>query len=265
MKTLKITPKTSFKFDDSQLLEYNQNDNKSDTTFNTKIEKIKQMKPLSFVDFNSKTSSLFIENSQYSIIKQLFQNPSTQPIIIYGLPCSGKFSNILQLLQYLPYFDSGREPDNKFNHLKFFNRYQDEDYQKILYYQNCYYLDMKLFLNSENGIPNQFLLKKLGNQKSLDGTFKIIIFRNIDLMTKNNQKQLANILERYQSSALFIMTTNKLLTLEQKIKSLYLGDSPNYNILKDDLNKVGLFKVEINFHSEVKANISIKIDKIQSK
>ena len=41
--------------------------------------------------------------------------------------------------------------------------------------------------------------------------------------------------------------------------------SPSQIILKDDLNKVGTFKADINFHSEVKANISIKIDKIQSK
>ena len=41
--------------------------------------------------------------------------------------------------------------------------------------------------------------------------------------------------------------------------------SPSQIILKDDLNKLGLFKIDINFHSEVKANISIKIDKIQSK
>jgi|TARA_B100001059_G_C17770735_1_gene548280 large subunit ribosomal protein L9 len=41
--------------------------------------------------------------------------------------------------------------------------------------------------------------------------------------------------------------------------------SPSQIILKDDLNKIGLFNAEINFHSEVKANISIKIDKIQSK
>ena len=40
---------------------------------------------------------------------------------------------------------------------------------------------------------------------------------------------------------------------------------PSQIILKDDLNKIGLFKADINFHSEVKANISIKIDKIQSK
>ena len=41
--------------------------------------------------------------------------------------------------------------------------------------------------------------------------------------------------------------------------------SPSQLILKENLNKIGLYKVEINFHSEVKATISIKIDKIQSK
>ena len=41
--------------------------------------------------------------------------------------------------------------------------------------------------------------------------------------------------------------------------------SPSQIILKDDLNKIGSFKVKINFHSEVKANITIKIDKVQSK
>ena len=41
--------------------------------------------------------------------------------------------------------------------------------------------------------------------------------------------------------------------------------SPSQVILKNELNKIGIFKASINFHSEVKANISIKIDKIQSK
>ena len=41
--------------------------------------------------------------------------------------------------------------------------------------------------------------------------------------------------------------------------------TPSQIILKDELNKIGVFQVDINFHSEVKAKISIKIDKIQSK
>ena len=41
--------------------------------------------------------------------------------------------------------------------------------------------------------------------------------------------------------------------------------SPSQVILKDEINKSGLFKAEINFHTDVKANVSLKIDKIQSK
>ena len=41
--------------------------------------------------------------------------------------------------------------------------------------------------------------------------------------------------------------------------------SPSQLILKENINKIGLYKVDINFHSEVKAIISIKVDKIQSK
>ena len=41
--------------------------------------------------------------------------------------------------------------------------------------------------------------------------------------------------------------------------------SPSQMILKDELNKIGIFNAEINFHSEVKATISIKINKIETK
>ena len=40
--------------------------------------------------------------------------------------------------------------------------------------------------------------------------------------------------------------------------------SPSQIILKDDLSKIGSFKIEISLHSEVNASISLKIDKIQS-
>ena len=50
--------------------------------------------------------------------------------------------------------------------------------------------------------------------------------------------------------------------IKEKIKT---DVAPSQIKLKDELNKLGLFKVDINFHSEVKASISIKIDKIQSK
>ena len=39
---------------------------------------------------------------------------------------------------------------------------------------------------------------------------------------------------------------------------------PSQIILRKDINKIGEYKADINFHSEVSAQISIKIDKIQS-
>ena len=39
---------------------------------------------------------------------------------------------------------------------------------------------------------------------------------------------------------------------------------PSQIVLKENLNKIGDYKVDINFHTEVTAQILIKIDKIQS-
>ena len=39
---------------------------------------------------------------------------------------------------------------------------------------------------------------------------------------------------------------------------------PSQIVLKENLNKIGDYKVDINFHTEVSAQIFIKIDKIQS-
>ena len=51
-----------------------------------------------------------------------------------------------------------------------------------------------------------------------------------------------------------------------KIIGVVSQKDPNVELPKvGDLNKIGTFKADINFHPEVKASILIKIDKIQSK
>ena len=49
------------------------------------------------------------------------------------------------------------------------------------------------------------------------------------------------------------------------MEKMKLEVKPSQIILKENLNKIGNYKVDIIFHSEVSAFISIKIDKIQSK
>ena len=47
-------------------------------------------------------------------------------------------------------------------------------------------------------------------------------------------------------------------------KEMKVEVKPSQIVLKKNLDKIGVYKAEINFHSEVSAQISIKIDKIQS-
>ena len=48
------------------------------------------------------------------------------------------------------------------------------------------------------------------------------------------------------------------------MNKMKLEIKPSQIVLKEELNKLGVYKIELNFHSEVSSQISIKIDKIQS-
>ena len=97
------------------------------------------------------------------------------------------------------------------------------------------------------------------NKKNLEVKNK---FKEIAKLV-NNKKFLFN-KESKENGELYGSIKPKEITnlIREKVKAEV---SPSQIILKDELNKIGVFKAEINFHSEVKANISIQIDKIQSK
>ena len=97
------------------------------------------------------------------------------------------------------------------------------------------------------------------NKKNLEVKNK---FKEIAKLV-NNKKFIFN-KESKENGELYGSIKPKEITnlIREKVKAEV---SPSQIILKDELNKIGVFKAEINFHSEVKANISIQIDKIQSK
>mgnify|MGYP001257578108 CR=1 FL=1 len=130
----------------------------------------------------------------------------------------------------------------------------------------------------KNGYGRNFLLKQgkalRYNKENLD----LVNKKKDELNKKNSEaknkfKEIAKLVnnktfvfnkESKENGELYGSIKPKEITniIKEKAKA---DVSPSQIILKDDLNKIGIFKAEINFHSEVKANISIKIDKIQSK
>tara|TARA_B100000963_G_scaffold101349_1_gene87649 strand:- start:11674 stop:12129 length:456 start_codon:yes stop_codon:yes gene_type:complete len=86
----------------------------------------------------------------------------------------------------------------------------------------------------------------------------------IEISKKLNNKTFAFIKESKENGDLYGSIKPKEITNFIKEKT-ECSVSPSQINLKDELNKLGVFEAEIIFHPEVKAKISIKIDKISSK
>ena len=130
----------------------------------------------------------------------------------------------------------------------------------------------------KNGYGRNFLLKQ-GKALRFNKENEDLVKKKKDELnkknteTKNKYKEIAKLVnnktfsfnkESKENGELYGAIKPKEIT--NLIKSTTNADvSPSQIIIKDALNKIGLFKAEISFHTDVKASISIKIDKIQSK
>ncbi len=130
----------------------------------------------------------------------------------------------------------------------------------------------------KNGYGRNFLLKQgkalrfsKENQEFVNKKKDILNKKNIE--TKNKFKEIAKLINNQTFE--FNKESKENGELYGSIKPKEIANlikektnaevSPSQIILKNELNKIGIFKVDINFHSEVKALVSVKIDKIQSK
>ena len=130
----------------------------------------------------------------------------------------------------------------------------------------------------KNGYGRNFLLKQgkalrfsKENQEFVNKKKDILNKKNIE--TKNKFKEIAKLI--HNQTFEFNKESKENGELYGSIKPKEIANlikektnaevSPSQIILKNELNKIGIFKIDINFHSEVKALVSVKIDKIQSK
>ena len=133
-------------------------------------------------------------------------------------------------------------------------------------------------VNVKNGYGRNFLLKE-GKALRFNKENEELVSKKKDELNKKNTelknkfKNIAKLVnnktftfnkESKENGELYGSIKPKEITnlIKEKVNAEI---TPSQIILKEDLNKLGEFKADINFHSEVKANILIKIDKIQSK
>ena len=130
----------------------------------------------------------------------------------------------------------------------------------------------------KNGYGRNFLLKQGKALRFSKENQELVSKRKDELNKKNNEiknkfKEIAKLInnktfifnkESKENGELYGSIKPKEISnlIKEKAKAEV---SPSQIILKDEINKIGLFTANVSFHSDVKAQISIKIDKIQSK
>lgn len=130
----------------------------------------------------------------------------------------------------------------------------------------------------KNGYGRNFLLKKGKAVRYNEENLQLVNKKKDELNKKNLE-----IKNKFKEIAKLIDKKNFIFNKESKENGELYGSikpkeicgliketskvevTPSQIILKEELNKVGSFKVDINFHSEVNAVITIKIDKTKTK
>ena len=132
-------------------------------------------------------------------------------------------------------------------------------------------------VNVKPGYGRNFLLKK--------GKALRFSKENLDFVSKKDELNKKNIELKKKLKETASLINNKSFVFNKESKengelygsikpkeiSTLIQDKmkvevkPSQIVLKNELNKIGTYKVDILFHTEVNAKISIKIDKIQSK
>ena len=133
-------------------------------------------------------------------------------------------------------------------------------------------------VNVKNGYGRNFLLKKGKALRFNEKNQSIVNEKKDELNKKNIQvknkfKEIAKLIDKKTFTFNKESKENGELygSIKPKeicnlVKETAKADiSPSQIILKEELNKIGSFKINIHFHSEVNANILIKIDKIKSR
>ncbi len=129
----------------------------------------------------------------------------------------------------------------------------------------------------KDGYGRNYLLKKGKALRFNKENLELVNKKKEDLIKKNNESKI--VFEKIskkidKKTFLFNQECKENGELYGSIKPKQITNlikektnedvAPSLIILKEELNKIGSYNAIINFHPEVKANITIKIDKIKS-
>ena len=164
-------------------------------------------------------TALFANKDIINKLKSFYINNIDIPLLINGHKGIGKITCIFSLLTYIPCYLPTIKLEEKINNIKYFKVF-DNDYPKLLYYENIYFLNLKILHNNTDILNNLQYLHKLSKTKNFDeDEKKIIIISNIDMCNDESQRYLTFMIDKIYSHISFIFTSHTTQILANKIMS----------------------------------------------
>lgn len=163
--------------------------------------------------------ALFTNEDTIHKLKSFYNNNCDLPLLIYGKKGIGKLTCIINLLVNIPCYLPTFNNEDKVNNINYFKQFEN-DYPKLLFYENIFFLNLKVLHNNTNILENLQFLYTLSKSKTFDeDEKKIIIISNIQLCNNESQRYIGYMIDKIalHSSYIFISTT--LTQIDTKIKS----------------------------------------------
>jgi hypothetical protein len=179
---------------------------------------------------NIKDANLFINDTTLQNIKKICEHDCDVPLIIYGQSGIGKLTAVLALIKYTPCYLPDLHIDKKINNLEYFKSYSEE-YNKILFYENVFYINLDIMANNNEILNYLRFCHKISRSKGFQDERKIFIIKHIEKYNNEIQKKICYILDRLNSLSSFIFIVNSPFNLPIKIVSTCL--KIHYKILTE--------------------------------
>ena len=183
--------------------------------------------------------ALFIPLIFANKIKQFYKSNIDIPLLIYGVKGCGKVTAVLGLINN--YVSKMITSDNiqRINNI-YYMKILDKEYNKLLAYENLYYLNIDILANAGEILSYIKYLYKLSKGRSIDGVKKLIIISHIDKCNTETQKYINYILDKLTVNVSYIFTITNLNNITKKINT-YCAKLHFGYLNTDEFRKVFLY------------------------
>ena len=144
------------------------------------------------------------------------------PILLNGVPGSGKLSLLLGLITlapvYCPEFPQKNDTtDNRRINNIIYLKSLDREYPKLLSYENLFLVNIKTLASNTEIITYLKYIYKLSRTRSIDAAKKIFIITHIEYCTNEQQRYIGLMMDKINDLTAYILTTTKLNGINRKI------------------------------------------------